>query len=91
MMIKHHNKLLKILLIVSLVAILDYVSASTSLQKENPEKFTGQMKPFYRLDSLEQNCELHIEEYCFAKVCNGFIQLGLNENLDFSSISVEEE
>lgn len=48
------------------------------------------MKPFYRLDNKEQNCELHIEEHCFARVCNGFIQLGVNYSLDFSSIPEQE-
>ena len=33
----------------------------------------GQMKPFYRADQDNNDCELHIEEFCFARVCNGFI------------------
>ena len=33
----------------------------------------GQMKPFYRADQDDNDCELHIEEFCFARVCNGFI------------------
>ena len=48
------------------------------------------MLPFHRSERLD-GCELHLEESCFAFICNGFIKLGLNTNLDFSTITKDGE
>ena len=46
----------------------------------------GQMLPFHKVEE-SSGCVLHIEEYCFAHICTGYIKLGLNSNLDFSAIA----
>ena len=42
----------------------------------------GKMLPFHKVGS---GCELHLEDHCFVQICDGFVSLGLNSNLDFSS------
>ena len=40
---------------------------------------------------MESGCEYFIEDFCFAKLCKGFIQLGLSSNLDFTAIGEDDD
>jgi hypothetical protein len=54
--------------------------------------FSGQMLPYHKAESREgKGCELHLEENCFAFICNGFVKIGLNTNLDFTTITEDSE
>ena len=53
----------------TLLSIVAFIFTTGSLAADD-EYLPGKMQPFRKIDD---ECNLHIEDYCFAKVCNGFI------------------
>ena len=58
------------------------ISAATAEKQLNSAQ---QMQPYHRVEQAS-GCEFYIEEFCFARLCDGYIQLGLNSNIDFSPL-----
>lgn len=73
-------------LLIIWLACLVCISAATSDQSEEKHLKSAQlMQPYHRVEQAS-GCEFYIEEFCFARLCDGYIQLGLNSNLDFSPL-----
>jgi hypothetical protein len=56
----------------------------------NAQKIERKMQPFFRTNQDNKDCQYHIEDFCFARICNGFVSLGLNSNLDFTPIAEDK-
>ena len=67
-----------------LLSFLTFFFVSLTPAKEQLER---KMQPFFRTNQDDKGCTYHIEDFCFARLCNGFISLGLNSNLDFTAIA----
>ena len=72
-------------LLIVLLACIVYISAADDQLEEKQLKSAQQMQPYHRVEQAS-GCEFYIEEFCFARLCDGYIQLGLNSNLDFSPL-----